>query len=536
MDNYLEDVLKQNTVRDIDFHGRRIVNAGVSKNFRDYVTREELLEALAIALKVALPDDTDLVGPPTGLTITKQTGNSSVAGNAFQVSFYLPNTQIKSYDGYTVILTDSNILQNSDQVDNGTNGDIQTGVNELYDGTKSWVVNSLVGNDVVVFGPKTRAGFLRSFAYEGVIFQGHIISNTADTIKFVTRPDNFYTFTNLEYKIVAPGDHWYDKVKFYTPLEFDNYSPSIRKVRFSAGIQTVYVWVIPHNYWGYGIAAGWETETFAGVSTAEIKLLAIDNGRVAALAITFDKINVSQLSAISADIGSVTAGTITGTTIRTAASGQRITLDSTNGLRAYDSGGNVNIQIPVGGVTGMYMGGTTGASGTGVFGTNVSVDFYINGTEYAAITNAGFVTVGSGVYTGNGSGLTTLAAGNISSGSLADARLSSNIPLKNAANTFSGANVFNTSVNIFTAGLTAYSPVTLVSANLDVSVGYGVAAGNQSIAFPANGVELYVNAGVGFKLRTSAGANETLAQLHDGSSLRTIKIFNDGTRDLLYLA
>jgi hypothetical protein len=66
------------------------------------------------------------------------------------------------------------------------------------------------------------------------------------------------------------------------------------------------------------------------------------------------------LSAISADLGSITAGTITsitlasntitggtitGTTFKTAVSGLRVEIDSTNGLRIYDAGGTLTAQL-----------------------------------------------------------------------------------------------------------------------------------------------------------------------------------------------
>lgn len=55
-----------------------------------------------------------------------------------------------------------------------------------------------------------------------------------------------------------------------------------------------------------------------------------------------DDIYVQNLSAISANMGSITAGTITGATIQTAASGARAVLNST-GLTTYDSGGVVQV-------------------------------------------------------------------------------------------------------------------------------------------------------------------------------------------------
>jgi hypothetical protein len=61
-----------------------------------------------------------------------------------------------------------------------------------------------------------------------------------------------------------------------------------------------------------------------------------------------DNIRVEELSAISADMGSITAGTITGVTItggtvQTAASGARVQMDS-SGLKTYDSAGVVQVE------------------------------------------------------------------------------------------------------------------------------------------------------------------------------------------------
>lgn len=58
-----------------------------------------------------------------------------------------------------------------------------------------------------------------------------------------------------------------------------------------------------------------------------------------------DDIKVQNLSGISADLGTMTAGTITGATIQTAASGARIELTSANGLRSYDASNVLQAQI-----------------------------------------------------------------------------------------------------------------------------------------------------------------------------------------------
>ena len=49
---------------------------------------------------------------------------------------------------------------------------------------------------------------------------------------------------------------------------------------------------------------------------------------------------ISNLSAISANIGTITSGTITGTTVRTSASGNRVEMTA-GGLTVYDSGGAI---------------------------------------------------------------------------------------------------------------------------------------------------------------------------------------------------
>jgi hypothetical protein len=55
-------------------------------------------------------------------------------------------------------------------------------------------------------------------------------------------------------------------------------------------------------------------------------------------------------------------------------------------------------------------------------------------------------------FTGNGAGLTSLNASNVASGTLADARLSTNVALLNAIQTFGGTNVFSTASQAFHPG------------------------------------------------------------------------------------
>lgn len=63
------------------------------------------------------------------------------------------------------------------------------------------------------------------------------------------------------------------------------------------------------------------------------------------------------------------------------------------------------------------------------------------GNTFLTLTNTA-VTIGGGAFTGNGSGLTTLNGTNISSGTVADARLSANVVLLTGSQTLTGQKTF----------------------------------------------------------------------------------------------
>jgi hypothetical protein len=68
----------------------------------------------------------------------------------------------------------------------------------------------------------------------------------------------------------------------------------------------------------------------AGAVVAEkIEAGAVVSEKIQAGAVTSDKITVDNLAAIHADLGSITAGTVTGAVLRTAASGNRVEMNST---------------------------------------------------------------------------------------------------------------------------------------------------------------------------------------------------------------
>jgi hypothetical protein len=81
------------------------------------------------------------------------------------------------------------------------------------------------------------------------------------------------------------------------------------------------------------------------ITATQIAANAITTAKIAADAVTADKISVTTLSAITANLGTITAGIITGATIQTATSGARIELTSANGLRSFNSAGTLQTQI-----------------------------------------------------------------------------------------------------------------------------------------------------------------------------------------------
>lgn len=86
--------------------------------------------------------------------------------------------------------------------------------------------------------------------------------------------------------------------------------------------------------------------------------------------------------------------------------------------------------------------------------TNGNIVLSPNGTGKVSINSGGGLNVISGTISGNGSGLTALSGSNISTGTVADARLSTNVALLNSAQTISGVKTFSVAPTL-SAGFTA---------------------------------------------------------------------------------
>jgi len=110
------------------------------------------------------------------------------------------------------------------------------------------------------------------------------------------------------------------------------------------------------------------------------------------LANTIDasKMNVGQLSAITADIGSITSGTITGALLRTSVSGERIEIDD-DSIESFDTGGTRRTLIKN---SGMVFYGEDGNSAATIFGVNNDeLGIYV-GSQLYELDDNGFRAVG----------------------------------------------------------------------------------------------------------------------------------------------
>lgn len=261
---------------------------------------------------------------------------------------------------------------------------------------------------------------------------------------------------------------------------------------------------------------------FPASATAGITATATSSGQtvvaaeIAAGAVTATKINVSQLSAIAADLGTITAGTITmigaGSFIKTAASGNRIELDSTNGLRAYAST-TLTTQIPVSGaspatIQTLGIGGLisfltlrdatgfgqmdidgSGASAQFRFFTNSVARFLISSTE--VISNVPlFLADGLAIRNVTGNASITL-----------DSASSGQVMLKTGG---------VTRLNVASTGLFVTTGL-----NIQVAPGFGIQdnTGDSAIAFATNELKLYTGAGPVERARLDTTSSATLLPL-----------------------
>jgi hypothetical protein len=240
-------------------------------------------------------------------------------------------------------------------------------------------------------------------------------------------------------------------------------------------------------------------ETIIGpssISTAKIQALAITTATIAANNVTAAKISVSNLSTISLAAGTLTSGTVTGFLIRTASSGARIELDTTNGIVLYDGSDDEIFKIDLDGnlyawdtFTGqpiIMIDPTSSGGAVGTFSTlSASSGFTGPGASITGL-NASQLTTGtvlSARITGSYTGITavgTIATGVWNGSVIASAYLDADTAHLSGTQTFSGNKTFSGTLAI--SGV--FDPLNYAS---EAAFKSGAAAGELAI-FAQGGV------------------------------------------------
>lgn len=150
-------------------------------------------------------------------------------------------------------------------------------------------------------------------------------------------------------------------------------------------------------------------EALADIGTGNITSTYIANGaiitdKLAANAVTAAKISVTELSAITANVGTLTAGLIVGVEIRTSNTGDRIVLDNDR-IRSYDGNDTIGFEVDDGFVTiydpvevaAGYIFGSTGTNPRFVISGDNAHSVYIETDEFIELNPTSFVLLGSDI-------------------------------------------------------------------------------------------------------------------------------------------
>jgi hypothetical protein len=230
-----------------------------------------------------------------------------------------------------------------------------------------------------------------------------------------------------------------------------------RREDFNLQSLTVYAWAAVHSVFGLGKLAGPAgPASYGGINIFEMGAASVGTGQLVGSgagtgAVTAAKTNIVNLGDITIALGTVQPGLF-----QTAPTGQRVLIDATNGFRGFDGSSNLVTQIATDGsitstgmvgntlIGGLNLAGDAG-SGSRIFIPNSggTILLYVGSSQRLTISTSAITALGGAVFTGDGSGLTTLNASNLSSGTVADARLTSNVVLKNATSNISGKLDFN---------------------------------------------------------------------------------------------
>lgn len=187
------------------------------------------------------------------------------------------------------------------------------------------------------------------------------------------------------------------------------------------------------------------------------------------------------------------------------------TLDRDNLNRAFVSKSATGTQIMAGSLR--LLGGIT-VDGTFTAGNTTLGTLTAGVTTLGALTITGALSAGAqtitttgrvnaGTFAGNGAAITALNGTNISAGTVADARLSTNVVLLNTAQTFTANNTYSATANLFFAGGTTYKIDTTGSASFNALnvAGNVTLDGNDYVTFGSAGLSVPGNSSVGTKIK-----------------------------------
>lgn len=290
----------------------------------------------------------------------KTSATDIIGGNELRVEWQNPTTNATTLWGFLILVHDASTLPSITKVDTGTAGALVAGTAVLTDATKSWTVNAYANKFLTVFDP-ARSG-TPSWEWEGLIILAKITSNTATTITFETpNPNVRRDLTSLRYAVIDGSELYWNKVRYMSKTEMDQNFNGVVQVAGAArtrqywvpaiGNAPNYVWVVLCNMHGVGPAVAASPVTPTGIREEELKDSAVSTPKLVGTAagngaVTAIKTNVVNLGDITLSLGTVQTGLL-----RTASSGARVELDSTNGFRAF-SGAALRTQIPVSGAAG----------------------------------------------------------------------------------------------------------------------------------------------------------------------------------------
>jgi hypothetical protein len=183
----------------------------------------------------------------------------------------------------------------------------------------------------------------------------------------------------------------------------------------------------------------------------------------------------------------------------------------------------------------LFVGGSLTANGANL--TDLNADNLTTGTvpnarisgTYSGLTgtgalNAGSITsgfgninIGTSTFTGNGSGLTTLNASNLASGTVPDARLSTNVVLLSGTQTITGAKTFDANLTLGSTAELFFGSNTRQMVNL-WSNSYGIGVQSNTQYYRSANRFSWFRGGAHNNTENNPGVGGTVAMTLDSSS------------------